>query len=65
MSTVQKLSLALVGTAVLLMSANPAGAVSLTKGGSIPIAGEGQYTNIQGATMVNMGFSANSDKVKP
>jgi len=61
MSTVQKLSLALVGTAVLLMSANPAGAVSLTKGGSIPIAGEGQYTNIQGATMVNFNSGTATD----
>ncbi|RCJ34800.1 PEP-CTERM domain protein [Nostoc minutum NIES-26] len=49
----QKLSLALVGTAVVFMGANPAGAVSLTKGGSTPVAGEGQYTNIQGATTIN------------
>ncbi|MBH8578296.1 PEP-CTERM sorting domain-containing protein [Nostocaceae cyanobacterium CENA369] len=53
MSILQKLSLALVGTAVVFMGANPAGAVSLTKGGSTPVAGEGQYTNIQGATTVN------------
>lgn len=53
MSILQKLSLALVGTAVVFMGANPAGAVSLTKGGSTPVAGEGQYTNIQGATTIN------------
>ncbi|MBN3948643.1 MAG: PEP-CTERM sorting domain-containing protein [Nostoc sp. NMS7] len=61
MSTLQKLSLALVGTAVLLMSANPAGAVSLTKGGSIPVAGEGQYTNIEGATTINFNSGAATD----
>ncbi|WP_341525513.1 PEP-CTERM sorting domain-containing protein [Nostoc sp. UHCC 0302] len=53
MLTLQKLSLALAGTAIVLMGANPAGAVSLTKGGSTPVAGEGQYTNIQGATTIN------------
>ncbi|BAY28265.1 hypothetical protein NIES2107_00900 [Nostoc carneum NIES-2107] len=53
MSTLQKLSLALVGTAAMLMSANPASAVNLVKGGSTPVAGEGQYTNIQGATTIN------------
>ncbi|MBD2169454.1 PEP-CTERM sorting domain-containing protein [Calothrix sp. FACHB-156] len=53
MYTLQKLSLALVGTAAMLMSANPASAVSLVKGGSTPVAGEGQYTNIQGATTIN------------
>ena len=61
MSTLQKLSLALVGTAVLLISANPAGAVSLTKGGSIPIAGEGQYTNIEGATTINFNTGTTTD----
>ncbi|GAX39747.1 hypothetical protein NIES4075_07050 [Tolypothrix sp. NIES-4075] len=53
MSTLQKLSLALIGTAVIFMGANPASAVSLTKGGSTPVAGEGQYTNIQGAKTIN------------
>jgi hypothetical protein len=53
MLTLQKLSLALAGTAIIFMGANPAGAVSLTKGGSTPVAGEGQYTNIQGATTIN------------
>ncbi|MEH2239964.1 Npun_F0296 family exosortase-dependent surface protein [Nostoc sp.] len=61
MSTVQKLSLALIGTAVVLMSANPAGAVSLTQGGSIPVAGEGQYTNIQGATTINFNDGTATD----
>jgi hypothetical protein len=53
MSTLQKISLALLGTAVVLTGANPASALSLTKGGSTPVAGEGQYTNIQGATTIN------------
>jgi len=53
MSTLQKLSLALLGTAVIFMGANPASAVSLTKGGSTPVAGEGQYTNIKGAKTIN------------
>ncbi|MEH2310042.1 MAG: PEP-CTERM sorting domain-containing protein [Nostoc sp.] len=61
MSTVQKLSLALIGTAVVFMSANPAGAVSLTKGGSIPVPGEGQYTNIQGATTINFNSGTATD----
>ncbi|MEH1855588.1 MAG: hypothetical protein V7L11_28880 [Nostoc sp.] len=54
MHTLQKLSLALVGTAVVFMSANPAHAVTLTKGGSIPVAGEGQYTDIQGLMCLNL-----------
>ncbi|MEH2242445.1 Npun_F0296 family exosortase-dependent surface protein [Nostoc sp.] len=61
MSTLQKLSLALVGTAVVLMGANPAGAVSLTKGGSTPVPGEGQYTNIQGATTINFNSGTATD----
>lgn len=61
MSTLQKLSLALIGTAVFLMSANPAGAVSLTKGGSTSVAGEGQYTNIQGATTINFNSGTATD----
>ncbi|MEH1837483.1 MAG: PEP-CTERM sorting domain-containing protein [Nostoc sp.] len=61
MFTLQKLSLALVGTAVVVMSANPAGAVSLIKGGSTPVAGEGQYTNIQGATTINFNLGTATD----
>ena len=61
MSTLQKLSLALVGTAVFFMSANPASAVSLIKGGSTPVAGEGQYTNIQGATTINFNLGTATD----
>ncbi len=53
MITLKALSLALVGTAVVFMGANPANAVSLTQGGSTPVAGEGQYTNIQGARTIN------------
>ncbi|BAZ01828.1 hypothetical protein NIES37_58350 [Tolypothrix tenuis PCC 7101] len=53
MSTLQKLSLALVGTAAMLMSANPASAVSLIKGGSEVVAGQGQKTNIQGAITID------------
>lgn len=53
MLTLKTVSLALVGTAVIFMGANPANAVSLTKGGSTPVAGEGQYTNIQGAKTIN------------
>ncbi|MCC5625642.1 PEP-CTERM sorting domain-containing protein [Nostoc sp. CHAB 5715] len=60
MSTLQKL-LALVGTAVVFMSANPASAVSLIKGGSTPVAGEGQYTNIQGATTINFNSGTATD----
>lgn len=59
MSTLQKLSLALVGTAVVFMSANPASAVvtaaspvTLTKGGSV-LTVDGQETNVQGATTIN------------
>ncbi|MHC5719511.1 MAG: Npun_F0296 family exosortase-dependent surface protein, partial [Nostoc sp.] len=44
MSTLQKLSLALVGTAVLLISANPASAVSLTTGSGISSAVAGTTT---------------------
>ncbi|MEH2394731.1 MAG: PEP-CTERM sorting domain-containing protein [Nostoc sp.] len=61
MFTIQKLSLALIGTAVVCMSANPAGAVSLTQGGSTPVAGEGQYTNIQGATTINFNSGTATD----
>ena len=61
MSTLQKLSLALVGTAVVFMSANPASAVSLIKGGSTPVLGEGQYTNIQGATTINFNSRTATD----
>ncbi|MBG1263307.1 PEP-CTERM sorting domain-containing protein [Nostoc commune] len=61
MFTLQKLSLALVGTVVVFMSANPAGAVSLIKGGSTPIAGEGQYTNILGATTINFNSGTATD----
>ncbi|NDJ21385.1 PEP-CTERM sorting domain-containing protein [Nostoc sp. B(2019)] len=53
MSTLQKLSFALVGATFIFMGANPAGAVSLTQGGSTPVVGEGQYTNIQGAQTIN------------
>jgi len=63
MSTIQKLSFALVGTAVMLMGANSASAatflnpanptVSLSLGGSVPVTGQGQYTNIQGATTID------------
>ncbi|MEH1997952.1 MAG: PEP-CTERM sorting domain-containing protein [Nostoc sp.] len=52
MSTVQKLSLALVGTAVLLMSANPAGAVSLSTGSTTPTA-NGIFSTVPGAVTVN------------
>ncbi|MBN3897470.1 MAG: PEP-CTERM sorting domain-containing protein [Nostoc sp. NOS(2021)] len=61
MSTVQKLSLALVGTAVLLMSANPASAVSLSTGNSISVPGEGQKTNIQGATTIDFNSGTATD----
>jgi hypothetical protein len=65
MSTLKALSLALVGTAVIFMGANPASAVSLTKGGSTPVAGEGQYTNIQGAKTINFndGIAPSSGEV--
>ncbi|MEA5516264.1 PEP-CTERM sorting domain-containing protein [Nodularia sp. UHCC 0506] len=53
MSISQKVSLALLGTSIVFMSANPASAISLTKGGSTLVSGEGQYTNIQGATTIN------------
>ncbi|WP_414550467.1 PEP-CTERM sorting domain-containing protein [Anabaena sp. CCY 0017] len=53
MSLLQKLSLALIGTSVVFMGANPASAISLTKGGSTPVLNQGQYTNIQGATTIN------------
>lgn len=53
MSILQKLSFALVGTAVILMGAHPASAVSLVIGGSTPSTTEGQTTNIQGATTID------------
>ncbi len=53
MSILQKLSFTLIGTAIVIIGANPANALSLTKGGSTPIDGEGQYTNIQGAKTIN------------
>ncbi|QIR37384.1 PEP-CTERM sorting domain-containing protein [Tolypothrix sp. PCC 7910] len=53
MSTLQKLSFALVGTAVMLMGANPASAVSLVKGGSTSVLGQGEKTNVQGATTID------------
>lgn len=65
MLTLKTLSLALVGTAVIFMGANPANAVSLTRGGSTPIAGEGQKTNIQGAKTIdfNNGIAPSSGNV--
>ncbi|MHC5777302.1 Npun_F0296 family exosortase-dependent surface protein [Nostoc sp.] len=51
MSTLQKLSLALVGTAVVFMSANPAGAVSLTTGSTTPTA-NGIFSTVAGTTTV-------------
>ena len=53
MSTLQKLSLALVGTTGFFMSANPAGAVSLTIGNSISVPGEGQKTNTSGTKTID------------
>ncbi|MBD2213120.1 PEP-CTERM sorting domain-containing protein [Nostoc linckia FACHB-104] len=53
MYTLQKLSLALVGTAAMLMSANPASAVNLVQGGATSVPGEGQKTNIQGAITID------------
>ncbi|BAZ53376.1 hypothetical protein NIES4103_60510 [Nostoc sp. NIES-4103] len=53
MSILQKLSLALVGTAVVFMGANPAGAVTLTKGGSAPVAGQGSQSTIPGSLVVD------------
>ncbi|MHC5725684.1 MAG: Npun_F0296 family exosortase-dependent surface protein, partial [Nostoc sp.] len=61
MSTLQKLSLALVGTAVVFMSANPASAVSLTTGNSISVAGEGQKTSTLGATTIDFNSGTATD----
>ncbi|MBD2502236.1 Npun_F0296 family exosortase-dependent surface protein [Anabaena azotica] len=53
MSILQKLSLALAGTVVIFMSASPAGAVTLTKGGSVPVTGEGSKSTIPGSLVVD------------
>ncbi|MBH8552771.1 PEP-CTERM sorting domain-containing protein [Nostocaceae cyanobacterium CENA357] len=53
MSILQKLSLALAGTAVVFMGVNPAGAVSLTKGGSAPVAGQGSQSTILGSQVID------------
>jgi hypothetical protein len=53
MSILQKLSLVLAGTAVVFMSANPASAVSLTRGGSAPVNGQGSQSTIPGAFVVD------------
>ena len=52
MSTVQKLSLALIGTAVVFMSANPANAITLTKGSTTPT-DNGIFSTVPGAVTVN------------
>ncbi|MEH2250394.1 Npun_F0296 family exosortase-dependent surface protein [Nostoc sp.] len=52
MSTVQKLSLALVGTAVVFMSANPANAITAKIGGT-PSATNGIFSSVPGVTTVN------------
>ncbi|MEJ1930357.1 PEP-CTERM sorting domain-containing protein [Nostoc sp. NIES-2111] len=61
MSILQKLSLLLAGTAVVFMSANPASAVSLTKGGSAPVAGEGSKSTIPGALVVDFNSGTATD----
>ena len=61
MSTLQKLSLALIGTAVVCMSANPAGAVSLTIGNSISVPGEGQKTNTPGTKTIDFNSGTATD----
>jgi len=52
MFTLQKLSLALVGTVVVFMSANPAGAVTLTRGSTTPTA-NGIFSTVPGTVTVN------------
>ncbi|MEH2334592.1 Npun_F0296 family exosortase-dependent surface protein [Nostoc sp.] len=52
MSTVQKLSLALIGTAVVFMSANPANAITLNTGGT-PSATKGIFSSVPGVTTVD------------
>ncbi|BBD65731.1 hypothetical protein NIES4072_05910 [Nostoc commune NIES-4072] len=61
MLTLQKLSLALVGTAIFSMSTNPAGAVSLTIGNSTSVAGEGQKTNILGTKTIDFNLGTATD----
>ncbi|MHC5747468.1 MAG: Npun_F0296 family exosortase-dependent surface protein [Nostoc sp.] len=51
MFTLQKLSLALVGTAVVFMSANPANAVTLTTGSATPTA-NGIFSTVPGAVAI-------------
>ncbi|MEH2242446.1 Npun_F0296 family exosortase-dependent surface protein [Nostoc sp.] len=51
MSTLQKLSLALVGTAVVFMSANPANAITLTTGGTTPTPA-GIFSTVPGVNTV-------------
>ncbi|MEH2425423.1 MAG: PEP-CTERM sorting domain-containing protein [Nostoc sp.] len=52
MSTIQKLSLALIGTAVVFMSANPANAITPKIGGT-PSLEDGIFSSVPGVTTVN------------
>ncbi|MEH2467492.1 Npun_F0296 family exosortase-dependent surface protein [Nostoc sp.] len=58
MSTVQKLSLALVGTTVVLMSANPANAITLSKG-STTATPNGIFSTVLGATTIDFNNGIN------
>ncbi|MEH2404153.1 Npun_F0296 family exosortase-dependent surface protein [Nostoc sp.] len=64
MSTVQKLSLALIGTAVVFMSANPANAVTLSKGSTTPTS-NGIFSTVLGAKTIdfNDGTAIDPNKV--
>jgi hypothetical protein len=61
MFTLQKLSLALVGTAVVVMGANPASAITLTRGGSAPVAGQGSQSVIPGSQVVDFNSGTATD----
>lgn len=53
MHTLHKLSLALVGTAIVLMSVKPANAFTLTRGGVNNNDGQGLVSGVSGATTIN------------
>ena len=61
MSILQKLSLVLAGTAVVFMGANPASAITLTKGGSAPVAGQGSKSTIPGSLVVDFNSGTATD----
>ena len=61
MFTLQKLSLALVGTVVFFMNTNSASAVNLSIGNSTLVSGEGQKTNTPGTKTIDFNSGTATD----